>query len=358
MLKINFLINRITELSGGSKYDKYFIKALSDYYENEINIIEDNKFENINLGFDFLSYGFVYLKKLSYIFDCDILFVNSRLYTRFIPLILLNKLKGVNCKIILIHHHYNYMTHNGMLKKLHKFFEISFLKKADQIIIPNPYIVDLTKKHKEIKGDIILLESAFEKEDYEISDFDSKRVLFVGNIERRKGLLYGIKAFEIFLENNPKYYFDIVGNYNESDKYYNKLKDYIKTNNLGKYINFTGRIDQEKLDWYYRNSKIFLFPSLNEGYGWVLIEAMAHGLPVIAFNNTAIPYTVKDGFNGFLAKNYNFEELAYNMSKSIKNKRIYIELQNNAIKTYKKANKYEDLNKDMTKYFGKLLNNN
>jgi len=255
-MEINFLVNRITEASGGSKYDKYFLNLLSNYFGDSVNIIKDSKFDNINLKFDFLSYGFNYLKNSSYIFDCDILFVNSRLYTRFIPLILLNKLKKLNCKLVLIHHHYNYMTHNGILEKAHKFFETSFLKKADQIIIPNPYIVDLTKRKKEIKGDIIFLESAFKKKDYKISDFDSKRVLFVGNIEKRKGLIYGIKAFEIFLKDNPNYYFDIVGNYNKSDKYYNELMNYIKTNNLEKHINFTGRISSKKLDWYYKTSKI------------------------------------------------------------------------------------------------------
>ncbi|MDE5979303.1 MAG: glycosyltransferase, partial [Muribaculaceae bacterium] len=45
---------------------------------------------------------------------------------------------------------------------------------------------------------------------------------------------------------------------------------------------------------------IFTFPSRLEGYGMVICESMVNGLPVVCFDNSAMPYTVKDGVNGRL----------------------------------------------------------
>ena len=51
-----------------------------------------------------------------------------------------------------------------------------------------------------------------------------------------------------------------------------------------------------------RNSHIFIFPSLYEGFGQVLLEAMSCGLPVITTENTGGPDFIKDCDNGFITK--------------------------------------------------------
>lgn len=67
-------------------------------------------------------------------------------------------------------------------------------------------------------------------------------------------------------------------------------------------VTFVGRISDEELKSYYSRAYCFVFPSLLEGYGMVLIEAMSYGLPVIAFDNSAIPFTVKNDRNGILVR--------------------------------------------------------
>ena len=62
---------------------------------------------------------------------------------------------------------------------------------------------------------------------------------------------------------------------------------------------------------------IFVFPSLWEGFGMVLIEAMYNRLPIVATNAGAIPYLVKDGENGILVPVKDPEQLAKSIKKLI-----------------------------------------
>jgi glycosyltransferase involved in cell wall biosynthesis len=61
-----------------------------------------------------------------------------------------------------------------------------------------------------------------------------------------------------------------------------------------------GRPNQSKLLDAYRDSDALLFPTRLEGFGQVALEAMAHGLPVISTNGTALPEVVENGRNGIL----------------------------------------------------------
>jgi glycosyltransferase involved in cell wall biosynthesis len=354
MKKIVFLTTKISDISGGAIYDNYFYNKLLSYYNTAVKAVQDSDFKHSGKGLNFLLFNFFYFMNYSLITDCNILIINSRLYTRFIFLLLLNKLKKKNYRIIIIHHHYNYMTHKGLLKHIHKFFEIGLLKNADQIIIPNPYVIELTKKFKCIKGSIVFLNSSFRGKDFNISKSNSNRILFVGNVEKRKGLLYGIKAFQNFHKINPQYVFNIVGKFDKDSWYFKKIRHYVISHGLENNIMFKGRVSNEELEWYYGNSDFFLFPSLNEGFGWVMIEAMAHGLPVVAFNNTAMPYTVKNEINGLLAKNCDAEDLARCMKKIVSDRPKLEMLKKGAIETYINSSKMEQLDEKIGDFLKKL----
>ncbi|MBI4318540.1 MAG: glycosyltransferase family 4 protein [Chloroflexi bacterium] len=69
---------------------------------------------------------------------------------------------------------------------------------------------------------------------------------------------------------------------------------------LGDRVVFHGRISQESLHEQYARADMFVLPSLWEGYGIVLIEATAFGLPIVATSVGAVPEIVQDGYNGLL----------------------------------------------------------
>jgi glycosyltransferase involved in cell wall biosynthesis len=66
------------------------------------------------------------------------------------------------------------------------------------------------------------------------------------------------------------------------------------------HVRFTGRVGEQALHALYSGSDVFLHPTHFEGSSLVTLEAMAHGLPVVATRAGGIPDKVQDGVNGFL----------------------------------------------------------
>ena len=101
----------------------------------------------------------------------------------------------------------------------------------------------------------------------------------------------------------------------------------------------------------YQKAEIFTFPSLLEGYGIVLIEAFNNGLPIICFDNTAMPYTVKDGINGFVAKNKDARDMASKIQNLIGNVSLREKLQESIEDTVMHLKTQEDFEKGIKLFF-------
>lgn len=82
------------------------------------------------------------------------------------------------------------------------------------------------------------------------------------------------------------------------------------TGELKDHIQFTGRVGEQTLHALYAGSDVFLHPTRFEGSSLVTLEAMAHGLPVIATRAGGIPDKVKDGVNGYLVNPGDVEALS------------------------------------------------
>jgi glycosyltransferase involved in cell wall biosynthesis len=123
---------------------------------------------------------------------------------------------------------------------------------------------------------------------------DSKGIslLFVGELEERKGIRYLIEAFGSIINIHEDIELILVGKGTQELE----LKQLTRKLNLEKHIKFAGYVDgwSNEITDYYNSADIFVFPSLKEGFGMVLVEAMACGLPVISTNTSAIPEVVGD----------------------------------------------------------------
>ena len=84
---------------------------------------------------------------------------------------------------------------------------------------------------------------------------------------------------------------------------------------LEKDIIFTGPVSEEDLDLLYANCKLFVFPSIKEGFGLPVLEAMAFGRPCIVSNSTTLPELVGDAALTFDAMD--FGDLGRKISESI-----------------------------------------
>lgn len=120
-------------------------------------------------------------------------------------------------------------------------------------------------------------------------------IVFTGRVAPNKCHQDIIAAFACY-----KKYYDsearlfLVGSYNKSDTYYRKLKKYVEL--LGvEDVYFTGHIKFEEILAYYHIADVFLCMSEHEGFCVPLVEAMLFGIPIIAYNCTAVPMTLGDG---------------------------------------------------------------
>ncbi len=109
------------------------------------------------------------------------------------------------------------------------------------------------------------------------SEGTSKRFLAVGRFSRRhKGFDLLIEAFRIFAKENGEWTLDIVGKGVEEPIYRKMIKDYQLEERIHIHP-FTNNIQK-----YYSEAQVYVLSSRWEGFGLVLVEAMAHGLPVIS----------------------------------------------------------------------------
>jgi len=144
---------------------------------------------------------------------------------------------------------------------------------------------------------------------------DTTTVMFAGTVTPRKGVEYLVKSAEIL--NNKDVIFLIVGRIDIDKEYARKVINYAKEKNLK--VKFTGFIPREDIKALYFACDIFVLPSLEEGHGLVLTEAMASGKPLIGTKIGGIPAQIRDGWNGFLVEPGNEKQLAEKIKYLVEN---------------------------------------
>ncbi len=116
-------------------------------------------------------------------------------------------------------------------------------------------------------------------------------ILYVGNTMPHKNLARLILAFSRIHSDFPKVHLVIAGG---PDQYRNNVKKIVAENNLNDKVKFLGKIPEEDLPVLYNGCRLFTFPSLYEGFGLPVLEAMACGAPVLASTAGSLPEVVGD----------------------------------------------------------------
>lgn len=121
---------------------------------------------------------------------------------------------------------------------------------------------------------------------------DAPFILHVGTLEPRKNLPFLVRAFALAKkENKIDAKLVITG---KKGWYYEGLFGLVDELKLQDEIIFTGYVEDEDIPALYNAAKIFVFPSLYEGFGLPPLEAMASGTPVISSNTSSMPEVVGD----------------------------------------------------------------
>ncbi len=121
---------------------------------------------------------------------------------------------------------------------------------------------------------------------------DDVELLSVGSITPRKGHAILVEALAGLTAVN--WHLTIVGSDRRDAECARALQELMISHDLAMRITLAGECDAEALDRIYAGSDLFVLPSLYEGYGMVLAEAMARGLPIITTTGGAAAATVPD----------------------------------------------------------------
>jgi len=151
------------------------------------------------------------------------------------------------------------------------------------------------------------------------------KVLFVGNIIPRKGVLFLIKSFEIFQQNSGDLYqLRIIGD-TPNLKYFEECKKFIQDNNI-KNVKFYGSMNPDEIADIMNDSALLVMASNFEGLPRVLIESGLCKLPSLATNieGIATPFNSKGGT--MLYENNNSYEFVENLELFFNNTQLQVEL--------------------------------
>jgi len=121
---------------------------------------------------------------------------------------------------------------------------------------------------------------------------DNDFLLHVGSFDKRKDLITLVKAFRLLKEDRINKHLKLVlaGQkiLNANSEVLNELESYIFTNNLSKSVLMTGYLSNEEITYLYKKAFIYVFPSLEEGFGIPVLEAFALKTPVVTSNAPAM----------------------------------------------------------------------
>jgi glycosyltransferase involved in cell wall biosynthesis len=123
-----------------------------------------------------------------------------------------------------------------------------------------------------------------------------KSLLYVGRIDRRKGVDFLIRAMPEVVRQIP----DIMLYVGGAGKELPALKVYVRSQRLERNVEFLGFVPENSLNAWYNKVQCAIIPSVFEGFGLTVVEAMAAGTSVITTNVDSIRRIVQDGTCGYL----------------------------------------------------------
>ena len=226
--------------------------------------------------------------------------------------------KGKATKILLTIHDLNFLDKYTGAKRERK------LKNLQKLVYKATGIAYISEFTKKIAEQNLELPNVLQKVIYNgvsVSDASPIKPEFV---EDSKAFIFSIgiigekKNFHVLIEamkNLPNLNLYLCGN--ATSKYADKIRTLIAKHDLGKRAFLPGEISEAEKNWMFENCKAFVFPSLNEGFGLPVVEAMHFGKPLVISKLSSLPEIA--GKEATYLDNFLPEEIANKIEFAIKN---------------------------------------
>ena len=256
-----------------------------------------------------------------------------------------------NKPLILTYH--NDLVKNGFARIIANLYNNTFLrlllKMADKIIITQPKYLDYSKYLKKYEDKVVVLPNAVDISKFKkINVKKEKNSLFflsvLDEFHRYKGLDYLLESIKEVKKKIPSIKLYIAG----KGKLLEEYKQLSINLGIDKKIIFLGYVSDEDLIKYYNQCEVFILPSIdhNEGFGIVLLEALACKTPVITTDIVGIADEIKDNNCGIIVEPKNSTQLSESIIELLDNKKKIKLMGENGRKlvekkyTWKKVAKY------------------
>lgn len=153
-----------------------------------------------------------------------------------------------------------------------------------------------------------------------IADLAGRRyILATGTLERRKNLPRLVQAFAAIASTHRDVQLVLAGSEGDDRAEIQTAVDALGAG-VSQRVSFTGRVDDSLRAWLIRNAAVLAYPSLDEGFGFPLLDAMQAGVPVVASNAGSIPEIAGDA--ALLSSPVDVEALAGNLALALESQSV------------------------------------
>ena len=168
----------------------------------------------------------------------------------------------------------------------------------DLVIVPTTYTKDRFSEYGIPPGRIRVIPNGINAEKYRKPTMikDDHRLISIGRLTRRKGHDVVIRAFARISEEVPKAKLDILGTGPDKER----LTRLAQELNVDDTVTFHGYVPEEEKIERLNRASVFIFGSRQEGFGLVLLEAMAAGVPIVATHLPVYGDLISDSRHGYL----------------------------------------------------------
>lgn len=219
--------------------------------------------------------------------------------------------------------HFNYYINNGI--KLRDIARKIAAKFSDCIITLTERDKDAYISNLNIKGKIEYIYNPITLDINEKCDINSKKILSVGRFEHQKGYDMLCKVAKEVLHNNPEWKWIVLGDGEQREMIEALIKEY----KLEDKLILKGNVSN--VEYYYKESSIFVMTSRFEGLPMVLLEAKCYGIPMVSFDCLTGPSDIiTNDVNGYLIDQDNIDEISKSINKLVNDVDLRVKFSDNS----------------------------